>query len=499
MDCEQIKQQLSEQVDQPLANDLQAAVEAHLAECAECRAFQESLQALDSKLHQAFREERRRADNVVEQSIEKLRQQPEQHTPLFSSGRVGWGYLASMAAGFLLAAFLFAAKPEAEKQPAIDNDDVTDVIIDSDASPAPTSPPIAYVSFATGPISTGLPSTESSSSTTVGADQQRFVFDAWRMGCNAGDAVRTPPGTLCEVETSAGCRIRMNEQTEVVFQSPVDVELKQGQVWCSSPDDATLRVVAQKSLWSNNAETTNTESTEETVLPVFSCPQNSTLLASGSSAQGLEVCAAVGTVEFTVANQTHSLATGNRAEVTDQDVTIAEETSDLLAATRWMQPLLTLKGHGDEELTSRVDAMLAGIGRSKLSYLHEREIRTLGEYGALPLLNFVQSTSSENESARRQRAMRILADVAPVWMVPDLIRLFGDPDRAVGNSAALALARLTGEPPFGQQNPFPEGDAERTDLADRFQRWWAENGSACPVPPVKLATIPSPMTSKSKL
>ena len=70
--------------------------------------------------------------------------------------------------------------------------------------------------------------------------------------------------------------------------------------------------------------------------------------------------------------------------------------------------------------------------------------------------------------------MNLTADLAPVWVIPDLIDLLEDSDPSVRQLAAGTLNRLTGinrglAAPQWRDEP---NDAQRTAIAD-WRSWWA--------------------------
>ena len=140
-----------------------------------------------------------------------------------------------------------------------------------------------------------------------------------------------------------------------------------------------------------------------------------------------------------------------------------------------MQSLLMRKGHDSPELGDRVNRLLANLGRSKMANLYEDEIRSLGEHAVLPLLRFVQSPTSRDDPYQRQSAMAIIADVAPTWVIGDLIGLLSDDEPHVRTQAATALLRLTrqthGRAPTAWSAPL--SDCEES--LQRWHQWWQTN------------------------
>ena len=131
--------------------------------------------------------------------------------------------------------------------------------------------------------------------------------------------------------------------------------------------------------------------------------------------------------------------------------------------------------------------MLAQIGRTKIATLYEQEIRTLGEHGVLPLVRFIQSPLAENDPVRRHAAMGIAADLAPIWLIPDLIDLLGHSDGYIRRQAAATLHRLTAldmnlSPERWQEKPNEEQTMARED----WKTWWAKHRDQYPSPRLQI-------------
>jgi hypothetical protein len=156
----------------------------------------------------------------------------------------------------------------------------------------------------------------------------------------------------------------------------------------------------------------------------------------------------------------------------------------LLQATGWVTEILRLKGHGNPELTRRIDDLFAQIGETKTSHLAEDEIRLLGDHCVLPLTRYLQSERSRGERIRRQTAARILADLAQPWSIKDLIGLLKDDEGEIRVQAATALRRLTGQTQELDPGRWRTASAEaRQKALDRWEKWWAENQFRCPTEP----------------
>ena len=130
--------------------------------------------------------------------------------------------------------------------------------------------------------------------------------------------------------------------------------------------------------------------------------------------------------------------------------------------------------------------LFARIGKTKVSYLLEDEIRSLGDHCVLPLRSYLLSAGSRQEPKKRALAARILSDVTQPWFVPEFIDLLMDEDGEIRYYAATGLARLT------QRNFGTSAEAWRDDSANeralhhaRWRNWWDEKSSDYPGGPVR--------------
>jgi hypothetical protein len=199
-----------------------------------------------------------------------------------------------------------------------------------------------------------------------------------------------------------------------------------------------------------------------------------------ASGDRVRVTAAAGNVWLQARDENLQLKPSETATITRERIDQVRS-SDRLMAASWMQPLLILKGHADPELAGRVDDLLARVGESKVSNLYEEEIRRLGEYGALPLLRYVESPRSSTETARRLVAMRIASDLAPPWAIGDLIGLLKHPDADVRCLSAAALERLTQQNQGVATETWRGTSAKWTPALVAWQNWWKQNRDRYPM------------------
>lgn len=163
-----------------------------------------------------------------------------------------------------------------------------------------------------------------------------------------------------------------------------------------------------------------------------------------------------------------------RVRIVEGKIAAQEPINDVTEATRWVVDLLALKGPDNPELAERLNGLLAQIGLAKASYLYEDEIRRLGESAVLPLLRFLQSQNGDEP--RRAVAARIVADMAPPRLIPDLIDLLADTNGEVRSAAARALERLTGrDQEFSVEEWRSQPPAACEEARTRWQIWWEQN------------------------
>lgn len=452
MTCDDVQRRLSAALDGELGAEERAIVDRHLAECSECRDAMSALFALDLQLRRRTVLPRQRAASIAVAATAQLSGRASTlnrrhwlRTPVIA--------LVALACGFLIAVVLFRAPADG---PAPESPRVADV-----AQPAGSQTTTAIVRVSTGPLEFATASP--SEWTTVARP------DGFR--CPPGTAVRTPRTTVCELETSSGCTVRMNAETELTFLDDNDVEISQGEIWCRTPDATALRVTPAV-----------LESASEVPVALVMGPRAASCsLTCSSPVAAARICVASGRIEAVSPNRSEVIAAGQSVEF--RDGRLQPVSGSAATARRWMHPLLVRNGPADDELADHVQALLAGIGRTKVSLLHERDLRSLGEYGALPVLRFLQSEPNVDDGERRQTAARILADIAPTWMIPELIELLADTDPGVRVSAATALTRLTGQTLDVAPESWADADRDHRPSVAQWRAWWEMERPAYPSPP----------------
>lgn len=249
----------------------------------------------------------------------------------------------------------------------------------------------------------------------------------------AGVSIRTPSDSLCEIITQQAGTLRLNRGTELVLHRPDEVELRRGELWCET-GDSPLIVRGTKRL-----EATRNDSNQVQ----FTCPQNVRVQCRIESDVLRLGCVSETPLTVLLSGQQElAISPGEWVACSFSVPQTVTGQFDQVDETAWQLPLLMQRSAGDSELHDFLFVLLARLGQSKMQYLYEERIRELGPPGALPLIAFVQSEKSRTNPETRQRAMRIVADLAPESTRPDLTRLSYDSDAVVAGYANQAIARL---------------------------------------------------------
>lgn len=457
MNCHTAGERMSGWIDGQLPAGEALALEAHLSDCAECRSMADGLRVQDAELRRAFLPGRQAAQQVASRVLESLDQESGTPAPTVPTARFGWGALIlAVAAGFLLAVALF--QPWKRQPVAFERRETVE---------APQAePPIAHLVVATGDVEMRAPP-----ATDWQAYPQIKAFH-----CPSGSEVRTGADVRCELQTSDGCVIRLNQDTEIALASSTAVTIRRGQIWCSSPDNVSLKIVASKV--EAPAEPAAAPSWS------FACPSSSCLLTAERRGGDVQVMTSAGETELQTPQGTQRLKPGERAAIVNGQIVKSPQAADPILESGWVNSLLVRKGRNDGELARRIDEMLFFMGRSKVTWLYEQEIRGLGEYAVLPLLRFVQSPQSREEPERRLTAMRLLRDLASSWTAPELIALLEDDDAEIRVLAAAALQRLTGLSQGRPPEQWREGLDKCAATVELWKQWWTSNRHQYPPPPV---------------
>jgi hypothetical protein len=402
--------------------------------------------------------------------------------------------LIACAAGFFLAVFLLRAPSDFKSAP-------------SSAAPALTGTPSKALPLATVPpreipaqSKPGSNFTMSSLATLTlmsGLVTQKAAPEPNWFSCATRDEiqhsdqrVRTEKQSLCEWVSAAGqVEIRFNAETEGTFRAEREFELLAGQIFVRIPSpNGPLGAQepahpASSDLQRLPAKGKNSASAIAAT-PAYTIRCGTLGIIPGQEAiltfrEGeLKVQTLRGECTLTDQQRNLTLPAGMEIVIRGAEWGNPQPIHDPVFDTRWMHPLLVLKGTSAQaELQARTRHLLAAVGKAKLAYLYEAELRRLGEPGVPPLLALLAEQPSPQGVDERQRgfAAWLVADMAGTAHLPQLIELLADQDPQVRAAMAAALARITGE----NQGLSPHdwrGDWERcAEPFENWRLWWTEH------------------------
>lgn len=441
MNCAEIEERLNAYLDGQADAGERAALEGHLATCADCARSLEGLRLQDRELDAAFAPLRAEADMMADRVIARI-------TGARRRRPVLWFALALSHAAVFLAAFLvFRARPPV---PAVDEGQFM--------MPDLLKKPMARLAVATGAI------------------EVRAADGAWTPlatggGIEAGAALRTSRGTKGSFDFNDGTEIRLNELTEVVIHGPRRVTLADGQIFTRVAPHPKVRFTVKTDQAAIEAV--------GTTLDISHGTQGELMKKEG----GVRRVTSLVVLDGAARMGDQSVGSGQVCRVVDGATEPPSPAHDLTVLTRWVHEILVLRDPANAEFHGRVNDLLARIGRTKMEQLYEGEIRALGDHAALPLTRYIQSPESRPEAARRRSAARILADIASAPSVPDFVALLRDDDPAIRASIARGLQRLTGQTlGFAADHWSGPACAQPGGGAAAWEAWLRENRGAWGAP-----------------
>jgi len=403
MNCERLPLLLNAALDDELTPADAIVLQRHLAQCPACREEFQEWQALDQDLKNALSAPV--ADPVVERVMRAISSGPPEKVHLASNASQRPPIPATRGSRLALLAVVSSLVVAA-----------VFVLQISSATPA-----IAEIAMATGPIEFK----PANAADWIAADGKS------RVHLPANSRVRTQSNSLCEIHTRSDAVVRLNQETELVLRRPEVVELVAGELWCRAPETSSIKISGSAA-----ASPIGRPS-------VFTCPSSTEMQWRTMPDQALtcvDVAAAPVTIQSNDASCT--LQPGESVTFAGGKLSATAQHTDPLAATGWQLPLLALREPLDGELQQRLQQVLALVGRSKMAFLYEEQIRQLGPSGLLPLLAFVRSPESRENSELRVRAMSYAAEMATEAALPLFEALRHDDDPVIKKLANQAIARL---------------------------------------------------------
>lgn len=437
MNCASIVPLLSAWMDRELSSDQHLQVEQHLANCASCKSLQEEMHRLDQQLRSKLPPSPEEVQRLIDSTLLASRRVVVPYSlPPWRTFALA---VASAAAGFLLAVVLM---PDLFKKP-----------VASKVAPSSTQATLEL------PIQLAL-------AIGVVEIEEQGVWKPLATGTKlqAGQRLRTPERSRCELRCADGSEIRLNSNSEIILHSPRLFHLKQGQVWSTVAAATTPFQVK----------------TDQTTVTALGTQFDLNYQLQRTTLSVLE-----GKTRFDLQGKIAEVNAGQQLLVNNSngafDIRDSGPDYALFQATNWVNEILVLKGRDNPELNRRINDVMASIGETKMGFLAEEEIRTLGDHCVVPLCRYLQSDRSQQQGARREIAARIIADLAQPRSIGDLIDLLSDTNPHVRSSMARGLARLTNREMGLPAEQWEIADVQRRqEVQKQWKDWWKTNQSKYP-------------------
>ena len=462
MDCDHVANLISARLDgEPVDAGDDAALDAHLAACAACRAALDAAALQDAAMVRAFAGRREAAVGVAARVAQQFVCPPPPQT----AGRNWLGWVAAVAAAILVAVPLFMRPPH----PRVDALQVP--------PPQPPDLVVAHLSLASGDVFK-CPSGDAAWQAIAPGD-----------GVERGDKIRTADAAKCELALPGGSRVRLNAATELRVDAAGDVRLDGGQIFSAvAPHAAPLRIAA-------GGANVTTAGPGAAQLDVARAADNA----------AATVTVVTGAAHVHGGGQPMTVRGGEFLRVMpDTGASLpnygCEPVADPLKATRWLDDLLLLLRPDNEELLARVELHLSRITAERAARAAadadatdatpgpvEHELRARGPSWAPPIARYAANNlaaTTDAARANRRTAAALLADLATPTCVEDVIALLADDDADVRFHAATALNRLTGQTLGFPPDACAASPRDPAPLA-AWQAWWARNRARYATPVTK--------------
>jgi hypothetical protein len=464
MNCDQAANFIWARLDGELTGGDALELDAHLAECAACRAMVAEAEVHDAALVRAFSSRQQvagalgdRVTRMMEAEAERAAHSVNRSALCQPSRWMGWSIAA--AAGFLAAMLAVQVVGRLEKAPQ---------------AFAPPKPPVARLTLATGEVFT-CPSDG----------------EAWRLlapgeSVSAGSQVKTASNAKCELQLASGACVRLNTGTQARLLGVASVRVDSGQVWSNLQQDEScktpVQVVAGPAQVLAGSATQPTRGSNQVDV---ACNAGSAMI---SVSKGSVFVCPSGSSELPPAPTVVRGGQVLHVPVSSDAAAMCAANPDPMLTARWQDELLVLKPADDPEVVARAAELLKHITGERADLASataatqaaiasngpgpiEQDVRTHGQAWSASFACVVRGPTSKPDRDTRRTAARLLADLAPPRCIPDLIELLADEDSEVRRHAATALRRLTGQT-LGHS---ADQCAERRDptVVVEWRAWWA--------------------------
>ena len=459
MNRNELEQKLSALLDEELSVAERADLEAQINHCSQTRVDHDELAAIHEAMQFALADERAAATRVVTKVRDALQQvdQPSagsppvvrDDTPSPLLRRLVWA--SSLAATLMLGFAVGSWTRDGARTgvaPNSPNSGAKTTANDASANSGGNDiTPVAKLWFATGDVELQVP------------DKVGTFLCPTDTDVVAGSKMRTGALRKCEFRTANGTKVRLDEETEISIKSDGEFVLEQGRIWCETSGDSVSCYVSCGG--------------GETAVQVLG--QCDLEVTDGRT----KLIPLRGSAEVSEGSFSCSVGVGQKLDWQEGQQPEPEQARNLMLETSWLNDILIAQEGGNRELQERARGLLAEMGYTKMRYLLEEELRSLGAPGVEPLIAFLRSESKEHQTQRhRIIAAELVRDLSNFSQIPRVVPLLDDSSPQVRFAIASGLHRLIGRHLAATPEQWSESTPElRSRWIQLHQDWLQQNSS----------------------
>lgn len=261
---------------------------------------------------------------------------------------------------------------------------------------------------------------------------------------DAGATLKTPAGSRVAVDFPDGTEVRVNENTELLFEGPRKLDLKQGRVFLK-----TVKGPAKFEVNTMHIPVTM----DQALVEVEFRPRVPNGDPAFTFVRVLEGTARASSKRFNAVIHAGLYTTGIGSQLNTPD-----PLKNGSLETAWIHPLLLERGRADEETGNRAMELVQILGRESANDPAEAALRSLGDLATAELVRFLTKSANGPQPARRAAAVKIIAETGTLKSAAGLQALLQNPEADTRVVAARGLARLAGKD-LGFNDAFWKGES----------------------------------------
>jgi len=277
---------------------------------------------------------------------------------------------------------------------------------------------------------------------------------------DTGTELRTSPGARAAIDFSDGTELRVDEGTLLSVLDARKVDLKHGRIHLRIQKGAKRFGIGTPHVQIDGASA---------VVDVSFTPRVPNGPPAATAIRVLD-----GNVNAVSPKFHATVYAGFWASAVGQQLNTPDPAKNGSLDTAWVHPLLAERGRRDEEISNRMQELVAILANQKTNDPVEAALRPLGDLATPELARYLARPLHPTQAARRAAAARIIAETGTMKSATALVTLLQHSEPEVRVIAARGLARLNGGKDLGYGDPVWKGES----LAAGQKAWedWLKQG-----------------------